>query len=65
MRTPPKARDGDIVRDRKPSVRRPTRRLWREDPYEQHLLAWMPADRYRLGWMRMPEFAKSSEEPDA
>lgn len=46
MRTPPKARDGDIVRDRKPSVRRPTRRLWREDPYEQHLLAWMPAGRF-------------------
>jgi RNA-directed DNA polymerase len=61
----PKARNGDVARDRKPSVRRPTRRLWREDQNEQHLLAWTPVGRYRLGWMRMPEFAMSSGEPDA
>ena len=61
----PKARAGDIARDRKPSLRRPTRRLWRDNQREQYVLAWTPICRYRLGWMKKPDFAKSSGEPDA
>ena len=61
----PKARARDIGAARRPSRRRPTRRLWREGLVEQHLLAWTPVDRFRLAWMRTPNFAMSSGEPDA
>jgi len=61
----PKAAAGAIARDRKPSRRRPTRLLWQDDHDEQYMLAWTPVQRYRLGWMKEPEFATSSGEPDA
>lgn len=61
----PKARARDIARDLKPSIHRPSRSLWKDDQHEQHLLAWTPVCRYRLGWMRKPDFASSSGEPDA
>ena len=61
----PKARARDIGAARRPSRRRPTRRLWREGHVEQYLLAWTPANRFRLAWMRTPSFATSSGEPDA
>ena len=32
---------------------------------EQHVLAWTPIHRFRLGWMGTPTFAMSSGEPDA
>ncbi len=61
----PKARVRDLTRLRQPSLRRPTRKLWRDGYHEQYLLTWMPVCRYRLGWMRTPDFALSSGEPDA
>ena len=61
----PNARVREIARLRQPSHRRPTRTLWREGKHEQYLLGWMPVCRYRLGWMRTPDFAMSSGEPDA
>ena len=61
----PKASAGDILGAYQPSSRRRTRRLWREGSTEQHLLAWTPIHRYRLAWMRTPNFAMSSREPDA
>ncbi len=61
----PKARKRDVARDRMPSTRRPTRKLWRDGHHEQYMLAWTSTCRYRLGWMRMPDFAMSSGEPDA
>lgn len=61
----PKARARDIGVARRPSRRRPTRRLWREGDIEQYLLSWTPAHRFRLAWMRTPSFAMSSGEPDA
>lgn len=61
----PNARMRDITRLRQPSVRRPTRKLWRDGRHEQYLLTWTPVCRYRLGWMRTPDFATSSGEPDA
>ena len=48
-----------------PSTRRPTRRLWRDGEVEQYQLAWTPVGRFRLAWMRTPDFAMSSGEPGA
>lgn len=61
----PKATARDILRSHQPSSRRRTRRLWREGPIEQYLLAWTSVCRFRLAWMRTPDFATSSGEPDA
>jgi RNA-directed DNA polymerase len=61
----PKARVGDILGAYQPSSRRRTRRLWREGQIEQYLLAWTPVHRFRLGWLKTPDFAKSAGEPDA
>ena len=55
----PKATVRDILRSHQPSSRRRTRRLWREGPIEQYLLAWTPVCRFRLAWMRTPDFATS------
>lgn len=61
----PHARTRDLARLRQPSLRRPTRKLWKDGKIEQYLLGWTPVCRYRLGWMRTPDFAMSSGEPDA
>ena len=61
----PKARTRDIWASCQPSSRRPTRRLWREGPVEQQMLAWTPVCRFRLAWMETPDFAMSSGEPGA
>jgi hypothetical protein len=61
----PKSGAKDTVRNRCPSARRPTRRLWRDGPIEQYLLDWNKVGRYRLAWMKQPNFAMSSGEPDA
>lgn len=61
----PKARPRELWESKLPSLQRPTRRLWRDGLTEQHLLGWTPVCRYRLGWMRTPDFAVSSGEPDA
>src|SRR5215469_4070893 len=61
----PKARVRDILGAHQPSRRRPTRRFWREGVVEQYLLNWTRVERFRLAWMRTPDFAMSSGEPDA
>jgi group II intron reverse transcriptase/maturase len=61
----PKARVRDILQAKRPSRYRPSRRLWRDGPIEQYILGWTPITRFRLGWMRTPDFAMSSGEPDA
>ncbi|HEV8262265.1 MAG TPA: group II intron reverse transcriptase/maturase, partial [Burkholderiales bacterium] len=61
----PNAGMRNIARLRQPSLRRPTRKLWRDGKVEQYLLSWMPVRRYLLGWMKLPEFAMSSGELDA
>jgi hypothetical protein len=62
----PKTRGGVILRDHYlRSDRRPTRRLWRDGPDEQHMLAWTQVRRFRYCWMGTPDFAMSSGEPDA
>jgi RNA-directed DNA polymerase len=61
----PTASAREILAARQPSSLRRTRRLWREGPTEQHLLSWTPIGRYRLAWMKTPNFAMSSGELDA
>ncbi|MEM9440013.1 MAG: group II intron reverse transcriptase/maturase [Pseudomonadota bacterium] len=61
----PKAGDRDVARLRTPSARRPSRKLWRDGPIEQHMLAWTSVRRFHLGWMRTPDFTMSSGEPVA
>ena len=61
----PKARAPELWGLKQPSSRRPTRRLWRDGSAEQHLLGWTSVCRYRLAWMRTPDFATPSGEPDA
>ena len=48
-----------------PSRVRPTRRVWQEGRVEQYMLTFTPVCRYRLAWMRTPDFAVSSGELDA
>ena len=61
----PKASAHEISAFRKPSQYRRTRKVWRDGPIEQVVLAWTPVRRYRLAWMGTPDFAMSSGEPDA
>jgi len=60
-----KARVADIMRSFGRSSRRPTRKVWQEGKCEQYILAWTPVCRFKLGWMKQPDFAQSSGEPDA
>jgi RNA-directed DNA polymerase len=60
-----KSRVRDIMRDFRRSSRRSTRRIWCYGSIEQFVLAWTPVCRFRLGWMRTPDFVLSSGEPDA
>jgi RNA-directed DNA polymerase len=60
-----KARVADIMRSFARSSRRPTRKVWQEGTCEQYILAWTPVCRFKLGWMKQPDFAQSSGEPDA
>ena len=61
----PKASVHEILVSRKPSQLWHTRKVWREGTTEQLLLAKIPIHRYRLAWMRAPDYAISSGEPDA
>ncbi|CAN7631455.1 hypothetical protein LJR258_004738 [Rhizobium sp. LjRoot258] len=51
----PKAHGRGILQDHHlRSLRRPTRRLWRDGKAEQHLLAWTPrAGTATAGWRRL------------
>ncbi len=50
---------------RRPSLLRPTRRVWREGRTEQFLLSSLTIERFRRGWMRQPAYAMVPGEPDA
>ena len=44
---------------------RPGRKVWREGKEEQFILAYLTVQRFRLGWMRQPDYAMISGEPSA
>jgi hypothetical protein len=50
---------------RKPSLVRPTRKVWREGTTELFLLGTLRVQRFRRGWMLTPRFACVPGEPDA
>lgn len=50
---------------KRPSRKHPRRKVWMEDGTEQFLMSRQPVVRFELNWMKKPEFAKISGEPDA
>jgi len=61
----PKSNAHQILRYRRSSRSRRTRRVWSDGGWEQFLMALLPVRRFRRGWMRTPDFALVSGEPDA
>ena len=54
-----------LTRWRRPSRVHPGNQVWAEDTVEQYLMGYLPVHRFELRWMRKPEYAKTSGEPDA
>jgi hypothetical protein len=48
---------------RRSMIRR--RMVWQEDGAEAYLTSTLQVERYRLGWMKPPDYATTSGEPDA
>ncbi|MEK6801591.1 MAG: group II intron reverse transcriptase/maturase [Nitrospirota bacterium] len=66
MRTKyPKAHVRTLLRHRRPSRIRRTRRVWQEDGCEQFQMSLLKVERYKRGWMQHPDFTKFAGEPDA
>lgn len=45
-----------LLRHRRPSGHRPTRRVWRGERFEQYQIGWLKVQRYTRGWMTPPDF---------
>jgi len=60
----PKAGAHEIMRHRKRSTAHAGRIVWREGNAEQFLVGYLTVQRFRLGWMRQPDYALVSGEPD-
>ena len=50
---------------RRQSTAHPGSSVWAEGGTEQFLMSYVPVRRFDLKWMKKPEFAKASGEPDA
>jgi group II intron reverse transcriptase/maturase len=61
----PKAHVRTLLRHRRPSRIRRTRRVWQEDGCEQFQMSLLKVERYKRGWMQHPDFTKFAGEPDA
>lgn len=61
----PKAHVRTLLRHRRPSRIRRTRRVWQTDGCEQFQMSLLKVERYKRGWMRPPDFTKFAGEPDA
>ncbi len=61
----PKARVQDILRYRRPGIQWPNRRVWREGTVEQFLMGHLQVQRFKRGWMGLPDYAMVFGEPDA
>lgn len=61
----PKAHVRSLLRHRRPSRIRRTRRVWQEDGCEQFQMSWLKVERYKRGWMPHPDFTTCAGEPDA
>ena len=61
----PKAHVRTLLRHRRPSRIRRTRRVWQTDGCEQFQMSLLKVERYKRGWMQHPDFTKFAGEPDA
>jgi RNA-directed DNA polymerase len=61
----PKASVSSLLRYRRPSAVRPTRRIWHAGQYTQYQMNWLKVQRYHRGWMRPADFTIFPGEPDA
>lgn len=61
----PKAHVRTLLRHRRPSRIRRTRRVWQEDGCEQFQMSLLKVERYKRGWMQHPDFTTCAGEPDA
>ena len=61
----PKARKSQIANQRQAGSLHPGRKVWREGSMEQYIMAYLKVMRFRRGWMKAPDFAMDSGEPDA
>lgn len=60
----PKAGVREIMQYRRQSSAHPNCRVWREGKEEQFLMGYLTVQRFKRGWMRPPEYALTSGEPD-
>ncbi len=60
----PKARVREIMRRRRRSSAHPGCMVWREGKEEQFLMGYLTVQRFKRGWMRQPDYALTSGEPD-
>ncbi|MGD0659471.1 MAG: group II intron maturase-specific domain-containing protein [Syntrophorhabdales bacterium] len=61
----PDARVREIMRYLRRSLHQRGRKVWREGKEEQFLTSCLTVQRYRLAWMRRPDYALISGEPSA
>ena len=61
----PKANAQELLRHRRRSHFRGSKRVWQEDGREQYQMSWLKVQRYRRGWMVPPLFTMTPGEPDA
>ena len=61
----PKASVSWLLRHRRASRIRPSRRVWRAEEHEQYLMGWLKVQRYRRGWMVPADFTTIPGKPDA
>jgi len=61
----PKANVQMIMRHRKPSKVRPTRKVWSTAKVEQYQMDMLKVMRYKRGWMKPADFTLIPGEPDA
>jgi group II intron reverse transcriptase/maturase len=54
-----------LLRHRRPSRHRPTRRVWQGERQKQYQMGWLKVQRYKRRWMTLPDFTVVSGEPDA
>ncbi len=54
-----------LLRHRRPSRHRPTRRVWQGERHEQYQMGWLKVQRYKRRWMTPPDFTVVPGEPDA
>jgi len=61
----PKSGRRELMARRTTSRNFPGSKVWRDGLEEQYLMAYLPVKRFKRGWMKSPDFALTSGEPDA